>query len=102
MGVSRRRPYLVCYDIGDPWRLQRIHAFVSSQAAMVQYSVYYLEASRAGIEGMAEGLRARCNPMQDDLRIYPLPKRADFDMLGSCAADLLPGTWFGRRMRKGQ
>ncbi len=81
--MSRRRPYLLAYDIADPRRLARIARIVSRSALRIQYSVYMAELTPARLRDLVAKLRPVIDPKADDLRIYPLPARID-------------AVWYGR------
>ena len=45
MPAGRRTPWLICYDIADPPRLQRVRT-ISRHAVPLQYSVFCTDATR--------------------------------------------------------
>ncbi|RMH61170.1 MAG: CRISPR-associated endonuclease Cas2 [Zetaproteobacteria bacterium] len=97
MPLNAVRPYLICYDIADPRRLQRLHKLVSREAVMVQYSVYYAELNANARDRLVTQLRAMCNPNLDDIRLYPLPQRTRVVLYGAHGIeDTLPGAYFAR------
>ncbi len=85
--------WLLCYDIADPKRLQKIHNRVSRQGLMVQYSVYYLHASEVQLEELLGGLKQLIQPGEDDIRVYPVPENpaARMEGHGGIARPLLAG-----------
>ena len=78
--------WLICYDITDEKRLQRVHRYLSGHALMVQYSVYLGDFTDAELAEIMEGLRARIAPEQDDVRLYPVTPRVQVQALGRHAA----------------
>ena len=70
--ANRRTPWLVCYDIADKSRLQRVHRLISRRAIPFQYSVFYINATRNDIVDMVGEIAIRINPHHDDVRAYPL------------------------------
>ena len=74
MNAEKAVNWLLCYDIADPQRLQKVHGRVSKQGLMVQYSVYYLRASAAQVEALLHSLTRLIEPREDDIRVYPLPE----------------------------
>jgi len=73
----RKRRYLVCYDIANPRRLGRVHRRVSRLALPVQYSVYLFHGNSEQVDRLLARLRPLINEREDDVRIYPVPERAD-------------------------
>ena len=72
MPAARETPWLVCYDVADPRRLQRVHRVISRRAIPFQYSVFYASAARKDIENMLREVEAQIDPRRDDIRAYPL------------------------------
>ena len=72
MSASRRTPWLVCYDIADPTRLQRVHRTISRRAIPFQYSVFCASGTRNAIEDMLAEVETHIDPRYDDVRAYPL------------------------------
>ena len=90
MALNRRMPILICYDIADPRRLQRLHRQLAKRALMVQYSVYYCELTQAGMERIKAMIAEHIDPTADDVRLYPLPDDFDITLLGEPANGCLP------------
>jgi CRISPR-associated protein Cas2 len=72
MPASRKTPWLICYDIADPRRLQRVHAIACRHAVPFQYSLFCREATRKEIAMILDTLAEAIDPRHDDLRAYPL------------------------------
>ena len=72
MPASRRTPWLVCYDIADPSRLQRVHRAVSRRAIPFQYSVFLAWGARSTVEDFLAEVETHLDPRCDDVRAYPL------------------------------
>ena len=79
----RERLFLICYDITDPHRLNRIARFLGQHACRVQYSVFAGQLSRARLEVLLEELRDLMDCRTDDIRAYPLPRQAYVALLGT-------------------
>ncbi len=79
----RERLYLICYDIADPRRLQRVGRFLSRHACRVQYSVFVIQITPLRLKLVLEGLTAIINPREDDVRAYLLPREGDVALLGT-------------------
>ncbi len=46
MPSAKPTTWLVCYDISDPRRLQRVHKTISRHGIPLQYSVFLIEGTR--------------------------------------------------------
>ena len=68
--MSSTTPLLLCYDIKDPKRLQRVHKCAKKVGMPLQYSVFYLEMNNADVT-------------QDDIKIYAISRFDDIEFLGA-------------------
>ena len=82
MPANRRTPWLLCYDIADPRRLQRVHRVVRRHAVPVQYSVFHTIATRHEVLSVLHEIEEHIDPRQDDVRAYPLLTTARPTSLG--------------------
>lgn len=82
MSVSETRLYLISYDIADPRRLQRVHAFLKKHAMPVQYSVFLARVSERRLVSLLAEINQRIDPRSDDVRAYPLPADCEAVTLG--------------------
>ncbi len=82
MPASRRTPWLVCYDIADPRRLQRVHRAARRHATPLQYSVFHTVATRLEVRAMIHEIEEYIDPRHDDVRAYPLLTNAQPVTLG--------------------
>jgi len=82
MAIHRTLPHLVCYDITCRRRLQRIHRLLKQQGIALQYSVFLLYLTRAEREALIESLRLLMDESCDDVRVYPLPAKPDWQTWG--------------------
>lgn len=73
MSTSEPRLYLICYDVADPRRLQRVHYYLKHHALAVQYSVFLARVSERRLDSILAGVAERIDPQEDDVRAYPLP-----------------------------
>lgn len=76
------RLYLVCYDISDPRRLSQVARFMEHHAVRVQYSVFAAELTPSAVIELRMGILTLLRPNEDDVRFYPLPRRARVAILG--------------------
>lgn len=77
------RLYLVCYDITDPKRLNRVARYLQKYACRVQYSVFATQIRTLRLDEVLEGLDHIIEPKLDDIRAYPLPPAGDVAILGT-------------------
>lgn len=75
--------YIICYDIADPRRLNRIHRALKKLAVPVQYSLFLFCGNEVHLQHCLEHLQQLMNPQEDDIRAYPLPRRGLRMVLGA-------------------
>lgn len=74
--------YVVCYDIANPKRLQRIHRRAVAHAQFVQYSIYYLDGSRQQLQNMLDEIADEIDEKEDDVRAYSIHPISEAICLG--------------------
>jgi len=74
--------YLVCYDIADTRRLQRICNFMKGMGFHLQYSVFLCRLTWRELGALKVTIEELIEPSEDDVRIYPLPSRSLVFALG--------------------
>ncbi len=62
--------YLVCYDIANSRRLQKIYRRALKHAVPIQYSVFWLKGTQQDLDAMMQDLAPHLNSTHDDLRAY--------------------------------
>ena len=82
MPANRRTPWLLCYDIADPRRLQRVHRIACRHATPLQYSVFHTVATRRELQAIVDEVEDHIDPGHDDVRAYPLLVTAPTTILG--------------------
>lgn len=82
MPTHRQRPYLLCYDIADPKRLQRVHRIAIQHGIQWQYSVYYHYLNRRQAEALMNEIAEVIEADEDDVRLYPISGTPDIRTLG--------------------
>lgn len=85
--------YLVCYDIADPRRLQRVFRASRKVGIAFQYSVVYLQGSDAQLDAFLAELAQLIDPHEDDIRAYRISAPEQIHTLGE---PLLPEGIHGR------
>lgn len=84
MAVNQAVPWLIAYDIGDKRRLARLHRFLCGHATPVQLSVFMARASASQMGRLAQDIKERIDPREDDVRIYRIPEPAEAFVHGRC------------------
>lgn len=74
--------FLICYDITDPKRLNRIHRQVTRWAVPIEYSIFLYCGDTRSLATHLKTLAAMIDEKTDDLRCYPLPKNGLRKRLG--------------------
>lgn len=64
--------FLLCYDIANPRRLQKVHRTVVACALPVQFSVYYFRGTTNDAEALLQQLEPLIKNSEDDIRIYTI------------------------------
>ncbi len=82
MPIEQRMPFLLCYDIADPRRLQRIHSQLKKHAVPIQYSVFLGRFTNKELKSLTSKLAGLIKSSEDDIRIYPLHKHPKVQTLG--------------------
>jgi CRISPR-associated endonuclease Cas2 len=91
---------IICYDIADPKRLQRLHRYLLKQAVPIQYSVFLFAGDERRLRACLEEAARHIDPREDDLRAYPLPQRGLKARVGCPVLPegilwgALPGLWY--------
>ncbi len=75
MPMNQKVPWLLCYDIKHPRRLNKIYRVVCQYAMPLQYSVFLTYATRRRMTMIVAHLETLIDPRSDDLRAYPLSTR---------------------------
>jgi len=81
--MSGGNRYLLAYDIADDARLRRVAAIAERHGVRVQYSVFIVRLTPSEIGRMVEELTKAIHPKQDDIRLYPLPRRPMWELYGA-------------------
>jgi CRISPR-associated protein Cas2 len=69
--------YVVCYDMADDSRREDVATLLSGYGPRVQLSVFECELrSREELTGLLGKLRSIVDPVEDQVRVYPLDAAA--------------------------
>lgn len=82
MVLTARRTWLIAYDIREPRRLRRVHAYLREQAVPVQYSVFVTRCTSKQVADIRARLSEIIDHKADDVRIYQVPDQAQIVVLG--------------------
>ncbi len=82
MASNSSQLFLLAYDIANPKRLQQVHRTVRTAGIPVQYSVFLVPGRPKDIDALLNRLDGIIHPSQDDIRVYPLPKRLELTRYG--------------------
>lgn len=74
----RRSFWIVCYDIPNDKRRTKISRILEGFGRRAQYSVFECDLEAAKLQRLELLLLQEIDPMEDDIRIYPL-NRADLN-----------------------
>ncbi len=77
-----KTPYLICYDITDDRRLQRVFNYMKARGVHLQYSVFYCELAWKELQILKNDLLNLIDVRSDDIRIYPLQRDSLIAVLG--------------------
>ena len=81
--MATNTPLLLCYDIRDPKRLQRVHNCVKKVGLAMQYSVFYLVMSNADLTQLLNRLLTIIDSSRDDIRVYAISRFEDITLMGA-------------------
>jgi CRISPR-associated protein Cas2 len=80
--MSRRKTWIIAYDVREPGRLQRLHKFLSKHAVTVQYSIFAADLTEKELERVIARIGEIIDPAEDDVRLYAVPAGAGLHMSG--------------------
>ena len=64
--------YLICYDIPDDRRRNRLSKFLLDYGQRVQYSVFECDLTRKVLDGVIKGIVEYTDSKEDNVRVYSL------------------------------
>lgn len=74
--------HLLCYDIADPKRLQRVFRAASKVGQPLQYSVYIIHGGEEVLQPLLTRLSEIIDHDEDDIRIYRIGDQSTILSLG--------------------
>lgn len=85
VSARKAKHWLLAYDIRNPKRLRKIHAYLRKRGYSLQYSVFGLELDDHGIRRILDDLVLLMDPSVDDIRAYHLPEHCQVWTIGQQA-----------------
>ncbi len=71
-----KKDFLICYDISDKKRLQKIGKLVEKKALRIQKSIYLFDkATKDELNQLVENIMKVFDEKKDDLRIYEIKNK---------------------------
>ncbi len=64
--------FVICYDIANNKRLQKVSKFLEKRAIRVQYSIFEMEGDKKVIKEIMKDLEALLDKEQDRIYIFQL------------------------------
>lgn len=83
MAKNQKRNWLIGYDITSSRRLNRVRHQIIKEALPVQYSLYLYHGSQDELIQLLDRLTKIIDITQDDIRAYPIPSKAEINLIGS-------------------
>ncbi len=80
--MSRRRTWLIGYDITSPRRLRRVARLLEKHAFRLQYSLFVGCWTSAEFDALWTRIAALIHPRRDDVRAWPLAENAEVELWG--------------------
>ncbi|MEK7846982.1 MAG: CRISPR-associated endonuclease Cas2 [Nitrospinota bacterium] len=77
-----RDNYLICYDIANKKRLNKVFRYLKARGVHLQYSVFFCSFTRVQFKEAIENLNRLIDKGKDDVRIYPLPGVVKVSIMG--------------------
>jgi len=72
----KRYNFLICYDIANKKRLQKITRVIEKNAIRIQYSIFLLpKANKEELYNILDKVLKIHNKEQDDIRVYNIKNR---------------------------
>lgn len=91
--------FLICYDITNSKRLQRLQRLVSKDCFQLQYSVYYATLYPQAMDKLIEKIEKIINRHHDDVRIYVVAPLEQAFVIGKRCPDVMVFGEAGERMQ---
>ena len=79
---QRALPHIITYDIADKKRLGRVFRYLKGEAVHLQYSIFLTPLTPRQKTNMIAKLDGMINKQEDDVRLYPLPKKPQWQAWG--------------------
>ena len=93
-----KKHYLLCYDIVEPKRLQKLQRLVSNTMMQVQYSIYYANLYQKNMDMLIKGVNKIINHHHDDVRVYEVESLEDAFLVGKRSLQVMLFSHDGKRV----
>ncbi|MCS6891314.1 MAG: CRISPR-associated endonuclease Cas2 [Acetobacteraceae bacterium] len=80
--MSRRRTWLIGYDITSPRRLRRVARLLERHAYRLQYSLFVGCWTASEFDAVWGQVAALIHPRRDDVRAWPVAENAELELWG--------------------
>ncbi len=74
--------HLLAYDIADPMRLRTVARIAETYGVRIQYSLFLMRLTPTLRKELLAELARAINPREDDVRLYPLPAKPEWETMG--------------------
>lgn len=82
MSLHESARWIVAYDISDARRGVKVHRLLKQRGVPLQYSVFVVEDSLAGMQALMREIGRLIAPHTDDVRAYRWPAQPEIHQLG--------------------
>lgn len=79
---NHKYQFLICYDIREPRRLQKLQRLLRRHCLKLQASVYLFKGNSQAGESLMQQISQRIDRRQDDVRVYQLSLHCLFEFYG--------------------
>ncbi len=69
--------YLICYDIAEPKRLQKVARMMEDFGVRVLYSVFECYLTPVQLEALRRSVEPLLDPLEDSIRYYVICERCE-------------------------
>lgn len=88
MSAAGARSYLVCYDVSNPRRLQRMGKRMEGYGVRIQYSIFMCLLDSSGMRSLKDMIARTLNGEEDSVVILPVCSRCE-----ASREEIGPASW---------